>query len=168
MKQPEYCCFCGKELTLKILLDGTREKYCSKCNHVFFDAPSPSVIVAVTNADKILLTRSVGWKHSYWGLIAGHLKSGETAEEAAIREVYEEVGLTISDLKILKTYLKTNEGADSDLLMIAFTAEASDTQITRGKELEKAEWFKLSEPLPLRPNAISTQIITQTIKRVEI
>ena len=155
-------------MTLKTLLDGTREKYCSKCDHVFFDAPSPSVIVAVTNADKILLTRSVEWKHSYWGLIAGHLKAGETAEEAAIREVHEEVGLTISNLKMLKTCIKTNADADSDLLMIAFRAEANDTQIRKGKELEKAAWFKLSEPLPLRPNAISTQIVTQTIHRVEI
>ena len=135
--------------------------YCSKCDHVFFDAPSPSVIVVVTNADKILLTRGVEWKHSYWGLVAGHLKAGETAEEAAIREVHEEVGLAISNLKLLKTFIKTDEGADSDLLMIAFTAEANDTEIRKGKELEKAAWFKLSEPLPLRPNAISTQIITQ-------
>ena len=154
-------------MTLKTLLDGAREKYCLKCDHVFFDAPSPSVIVAVTNADKILLARSVEWTHSYWGLIAGHLKAGETAEEAAIREVHEEVGLAISNLKILKTCIKTNADADS-YLMIAFTAEANDTQIRKGKELEKAAWFKLSEPLPLRPNAISTQIVTQTIHRVEI
>jgi hypothetical protein len=87
MKKPKYCCFCGEMLKLETLRDETKEKYCSKCDHVFFEAPSPTVIVAVTNADRILLTRSVEWKHPFWGLIAGHLNAEETAEEAAVREV---------------------------------------------------------------------------------
>ena len=74
MREPKFCCFCGKKLFFKTLLDGSREKYCIECDQVFFNSPSAAVIVAVINGDRILLTRSVDWKHPYWGLVAGHLK----------------------------------------------------------------------------------------------
>ena len=154
----KYCCFCGKVLGLKILLDRSTERYCSDCDHVFFDAPSPVVIVSVTNMDRVLLTRSVGWTHPYWGLIAGHVKSGESAEETATREVYEEVGLEIFDLKILRTYIVKQR----NLLMISFTAKTKSVRIKKSKELENAVWFKLSEPLPLRPNSIAAHVIQQS------
>lgn len=161
MKNLKYCHFCGKELTLKTLLDGSREKYCPYCDHVFFDTSSPAVIVAVTNTDKILLTRSVGWNHPYWGLIAGHVRSGETAEDAAIREVREEVGLKIFNLKILETYAHKRR----NLLMIGFSAETRDFQILKSIELEEADWYTLHETLPLRPDSIASQVVRQVCRR---
>jgi len=154
----KYCYFCGKELIYKTLLDESVERYCPDCDRVFFDTSSPTVIVAIINANRILLTRSVGWKHPYWGLIAGHIKSGETAEEAAMREVHEEVCLEFFDLKILRTYTVK----DRNLLMIGFTAKTKNVSIKKSKELEKAAWFKLCEPLPLRPNSIAAQVVKQS------
>ena len=151
-----YCCFCGRELILKMLLDGSSEKYCSACDHVFFDVPSPAAIVGVINGDKILLARSVGWTHPYWGLIAGHIKTGESAERATIREVQEETGLEAHDLKILGTYPR-----DPDMLMIGFMAKTDSDKIERSQELEKACWFKLSYQLPLRPNSIASEVVKQ-------
>jgi len=168
MTRLSYCSFCGKELILKTLLDGSREKYCQGCDHIFFDAPSPAVIIAVTNVDKVLLTRSVGWKHPYWGLIAGHVRSGETAEDATIREIREEVGLEISDLKILKTYSFIDRALKTYILTIGFTAEAKDIRIRKCKELEKAAWFRSSQPLPLRPNAIATQVVREIFPRIRL
>ena len=155
----KYCCICGRDLVFKTLLNGSVERYCSECDQVFFDTPTPAVIVAVTNADSILLTRSVEWKHAFWGLVAGYIKSRETAEEAAKREVKEEVGLEIFNLKLLRTYTRKNR----NLLMIGFRAETMNTNIIKSKELEKTMWFKLSESLPLRSNSISTQIINEFI-----
>ena len=80
----KYCCFCGNVLIRKMLLDRSHEKYCQTCDRVFFDSPLPAIIVAVMNNDQIILTRSIEWTHQYWGLIAGHIRSGETAEEAAL------------------------------------------------------------------------------------
>jgi NAD+ diphosphatase len=154
MKRLNYCSSCGRELILKTLLDGSKEKWCPDCGHVFFDEPSPAVIVAVTNSDRILLTGSVGWKYAHWGLVAGHVESGETAEETAMREVHEEVGLNISELEILGTYAIRSRG----LLMIGFRAETKGTNITKSRELKKAEWFRLHEPLPLHPDSVSAQI----------
>lgn len=159
-----YCCFCGGELTFKALLDGSSERYCPECDHVFFDTPSPAVIVAVTNADRVLLARSVGWEHPYWGLIAGHVKSGETAEEAAVREVREEVGLEVFDLRIIRTYADEHH----NLLMIGFTAKTRSTDVNKSGELERAAWFKLCEPLPLRPNSIATKIVAHLFSEVRL
>jgi len=161
MKQLRYCCFCGRELVFKTLLDGSRERYCPGCDHVFFDEPSPAVIVAVTRRDKILLTRSVEWKHPYWSLVAGHVKSGETAEEAAVREVKEETGVQIFNLQILGTYAPEHR----DLLIIGYGAETDDTGIKRSQELEKADWFSLHDPLPLRPDSTAAKIVAKILER---
>jgi len=159
-----YCCFCGEELTSKILLDGSREKYCQKCDRVFFDEPSPAVIVAVTHNDRILLTRSVGWNHPYWGLVAGHIVSGETAEETAIREVREEVGLTVFSLEIVGTFIANAR----NLLMIGFRSQTEGTDIKKSQELQEAAWFKMDEPLPLRPNSIAHQVATKAFAGIRI
>lgn len=150
----QYCCYCGKKLTLKLLYDGSNEKYCQQCDHVFFNSPSPAIIVAVLNRSRILLTRSIEWTHSYWGLIAGHLKSNETAEHAAKREILEEVGITIHNITILRTFIHRE-----NLLMIAFKARTSENKISSSQELAAATWFNLNEPLPLRPKSIASHVV---------
>ena len=159
MKNLNFCCACDQKLESKTLLDGSIEKYCSQCDRVFFDAPSPAAIVAVINGDKILLTRSVGWNHPYWGLVAGYIKSGETAEEAAIREVKEEVGLDVKKLHIIGTFASK----DLDLLMVGYSANSENMDINMSQELEKAEWFYLGNDLPVRPCSIASQVISRII-----
>jgi len=164
MKEQKYCCFCGKELGLKRLHDNTREKYCEKCDYVFFRTPSPCVIVLVTKANKILLARGIRWKHPYWALVSGHIKLGETAEKTAIREVREETGLNVRHLELIGTYIRK----DKDLLMIAFKAETKNTSIKKSPELEKVKWFNLSSPLPLRPRSIAFQVVKQVFPKIKL
>jgi len=151
-------------LASKTLLDGSREKYCQKCDRVFFDEPSPAVIVAVIHNDRILLTRSVGWNHPYWGLVAGHVASGETAEETAVREVREEVGLDVSTLEIVGTYAARAR----NLLMIGFESKTECTDIKKSQELQEAAWFKMDERLPLRPNSIAHQVAVKAFPGIRI
>jgi len=158
----QYCCYCGNKLNLKLLNDGSNEKYCQLCDHVFFNSPSPAIIVAVTNGSKILLTRSIEWTHSYWGLIAGHIKSSETAEHAAKREILEEVGIFIHNVTILRTFIHRK-----NLLMIAFKACTSENKISPSQELAAATWFNLDEPLPLRPTSIASQVVRQLYPDVQ-
>ncbi|MGD8505345.1 MAG: NUDIX domain-containing protein [Candidatus Bathyarchaeota archaeon] len=164
MKEQRYCRFCGKELIPKILLDGSKERYCSACNYVFFSTPSPAVIVMVASKNRILLARGVGWKHPYWGLISGHIKRDETAEQTAIREVQEEVGLEISNLKILKTCV----AGDYGLLMIAFKAKTRGMIIKKSKELEEAKWFDINKPLPLRSTSIAANVVKHVYPRTKL
>lgn len=163
MKVQRYCCFCGKELVLKTLNDGSKEKCCDACDHVFFPTPSPCVIVMVTNASRVLLARGIGWKHPYWALISGHIKSGETAEETAIREVSEEAGLEISNLEFLKTYAAKQR----DLLMIAFKAETENASIKKAQELEAAHWFNLHDPLPMRQVSTAAHVVQHVFPHIK-
>jgi len=162
MKEQKYCTFCGKELTLKTLYDGSKEKYCDNCDHVFFPTPSPCVIVMVTNASRVLLARGIGWKDPYWALISGHIRSGETAEETALREVHEEVGLEVSCLEFLRTYTTK----DHELLMIAFKAETKNAFIKKSQELEDARWFDLDHPLPMRPESTAARVVKHVFPKV--
>jgi len=122
----KYCCFCGTKLTLKPLSDGSEEKYCAQCDHVFFETPYPAVIVAVATNNKVLVNER--------GLIAGYIRQGETAEQAAIRETREEVGLEISNLTFVNTY----SAKKGNLLMIGYKAKAKDAHVKRSSELRKA------------------------------
>lgn len=150
-----YCGFCGRQLALKTLLDDSREMYCRHCDHVFFDSPSAAIIVAVFNGNRVLLTRGVGWTHPFWGLIAGHVRAGERAEDAVDREVREEVGIELSERRIVGTYAHRRR----DLLMIGFTAATRCGTILRSTELEAAGWFDLAGTLPLRPTSIAARLI---------
>jgi len=155
MKERKYCSFCGKELIFKTLFDGSKEKYCDNCDHVFFRTPSPCVIVMVTNANRVLLTRGIGWKHPHWALISGHIRSGENAEETALREIHEEVGVEVTRLEFLRTYATM----DHELLMIAFKAETKNASIKKSQELEDAKWFDLDRPLPMRPESTAAHLV---------
>ena len=162
MKERKYCSFCGKELVFKSLFDGSREKYCDECDYVFFHTPSPAVIVMVTNSNRVLLARGVGWKHPYWGLISGHIKVGDATEQTAVREVREEVGLEVFNLEFLRIYATKYR----DLLMIAFRAETEDTSIKKSQELEDARWFNLGDPLPMRSESTAAHVVKHVFPRI--
>jgi NAD+ diphosphatase len=155
----KYCRFCGEQLGLKNLSDGSTEKYCSNCDYVFFPALTPAVIVLITFDKQILLSRSVGWEHPYWGFIAGHINPGETANEAVLREVKEEVSLEISVPQFITSY---THKTDRDILMLAFGAEAKNQNIILSQELTAAQWFDKDGQLPIRPGSMLEKIINKS------
>lgn len=154
---------CRKELASKTLHDGSKEKYCNSCDQVFFHTPSPCVIVIVTNADNVSLARGIEWKRPYWGLISGHVRWAETAEEAAVQEVREEVGLKVTSLRFLRTYFTERQNP----LMIAFKAETMETSIKKSQELEDARWFKSCDLLPMRPESTAAHVVKHVFPKIE-
>jgi len=117
----------------------------------------------VTDKKKILLARGIEWKYPYWALISGHIKSGETAEKTAIREVREEVGLEVSNLEFLGTHATKVQ----NLLMIAFKVKTKNTSIKKSQELEDAKWFDSSYPLPVRHDSIAAQVIRHVFPKTK-
>ena len=145
----KYCGRCGSETVRR---KEERSVICPVCQLVEYPKISPAVIVAITCNDKILLAKGKNYKGDFYALIAGYVDAGESIEETVVREVKEEVGLDIKNLK----YYKSQPWPFSSSLMLGFTAEADDTQpiVIDEKEIKEAGWFTRGE-LPPHASGIS-------------
>ncbi|MFH1481427.1 MAG: NAD(+) diphosphatase, partial [Pseudomonadota bacterium] len=112
---------------------------------------SPAIIVAVLKNDQILLAHSQRFPGQFYSVLAGFVEPGETLEECVQREVHEEVGITVKNIR----YFGSQPWPFPDSLMIAFTAEYAGGEIRIDKsELTDAGWFS-ADHLPAVPSRIS-------------
>lgn len=119
---------------------------CTACGNLIFPTIAPAVIVAITCGDRILLAQNVRYQH--YALIAGYVEVGESLEHALRREVMEEVGLEIHNIR----YLGDQPWGISGSQMFAFHAQADDTLPIRiqESELKDARWFDRKDVQPLQ------------------
>jgi len=138
--------FCGRCAAALKPDDTERALRCPACGNLLFPVIAPAVIVAITCGDHILLARNVRYQH--YALIAGYVEVGETLEHALRREVKEEVGLEIHDIR----YLGDQPWGISGSHMFAFHAKADDKAPLRiqNSELKDARWFSREEVQPLQ------------------
>lgn len=136
----QYCGHCGGRME-----HGTKERsmVCSKCGQVEYPKISPAVIVAIKNGDKLLMSRYARGTYRNYALIAGFVEIGETFEDCVRREVMEEVGLKVKNIR----YYKSQPWAFSDTEMIGFVADldGDDTIRLEEEELSEAGWFTREE-----------------------
>ena len=125
---------------------------CPSCGNMIFPRISPAVIVAVTNGDRILLSKYAGRAYTRYALLAGYAEIGETIEQTVHREVMEEVGLKVKNLR----YYKSQPwGVDGNVLMGFFCdVDGSDTIHIDETELSMADWYE-RDALPARDDGIS-------------
>lgn len=143
-----YCGACG---TSTILADGERCMRCPVCGLSCYPRLSPSMMVLVKKGDAILLARNGAWPTRFSAL-SGFVEPGESVEQAVHREVMEEVGLRVQELR----YFGSQSWPFPHSLMIAFTAEYLSGDITvDGIEIAEARWFGPGDALPELPTRIS-------------
>jgi len=95
-----YCPTCGRKLKDKMAGDEGKVPFCNQCNHYWFDAFSSCSIILVANQyNEIALLRQIYMSDKFTSFVSGYITPGETAEETAIREVKEELGLNIEKLE---------------------------------------------------------------------
>ncbi len=147
-KNTRYCGVCGG--TMKLHTDIS--KRCEHCGKEVWPQLSPAVIVRITRgADEILLARGRNFRGDFYGLIAGFVETGETLEEAVVREVREETGLSITNLR----YFASQPWPYPCGLMVGFTAEYASGQIhVQREELKNVAWFH-RDHLPKLPEKLS-------------
>jgi NAD+ diphosphatase len=135
--QHRFCGRCGTGMNHK---PDERALGCHACGHVAFPVIAPAVIVAITCRDRILLARGSNFQGGWYSLIAGYVDAGESLEETLRREVKEEVGLDIHNIR----YYGSQPWPLSGSMMIGFTAEADDEQplAVDQTELAEAAWFE--------------------------
>ena len=143
--------FCGKCGTPTQMKSGESAMQCPSCGLLAYPRISPAVMVLVRDGDKLLLARSPHFKPGVFSALAGFVEPGETLEECAAREVREEVGIEITNLR----YFHSQPWPFPNSLMVAFFADYAGGTITPDpKEIEAADWFPLAA-LPLLPEPIS-------------
>jgi len=147
--QNRFCGKCGSETKEK---ENERAILCSNCNTVVYPKISPAIIVAIVCNDKLLLARNANFTQNWYSLVAGYVDIGESLEGCVKREVKEEVGLDVTNIR----YYKSQPWPFSGSMMIGFIAEADDNQSVCPDNIEitEAAWFTRGN-LPDHPPLIS-------------
>lgn len=136
----QFCGCCGSQTEHD---KSQRMMRCPTCGNLMFPKISPAIIVAVTDGERLLLTKYAGRKTAAYALVAGFIEIGETAEECVAREVFEETGLHIKDIRY---YGSQPWGFDGNL-MLGYTAQLDGTHEIEldQNELATAVWLKPEE-----------------------
>lgn len=144
-----FCGRCGEEMA-----PGSTERslVCPRCGNTVYPKICPAVIAAVYDGDRLVLTRYRGRAFSKYALIAGFNEIGESIEDTVRREVREEVGLEVKNLR----FYKSQPWAFTDSLLMGFFAQLDgpDKITVEEDELSEARWFRREE-LPGDHSAIS-------------
>lgn len=141
LKLNQHCGKCGSKMYIK---DSKFERamVCSNCGNTTWPRTSPAIIVAVTKGDKLLLAHNRQFPDRRYSVIAGFVEYGETFEECVKREVYEEVGIKVNNIK----YFGSQPWPFPNSMMIGFTADYLDGEIkVDGNEIAHADWFSKEE-----------------------
>ena len=140
-----HCPRCGERTER---LPGEWGKRCPRCRYEHYPHLHPAVIVLVTDGDRCLLARKAGWAPGRYALVAGFVDNGESFEGTVAREVKEEVGVDVTDIR----YVGSQNWPFPSQIMVGFVATYAGGEITVDpEELEDARWFPRGE-LPSLPS----------------
>ncbi len=138
------CSRCGGQMAR---IPGESGKKCGNCSALHFPHIHPCVIVLVRRGEEVLLVRKAEWADGRYGLVAGFLDQGECLEEAVTRELLEETGIRVQNIR----YVGSQSWPFPSQLMAGFVADYAGGEIVvEEKELEDARWFAVTD-LPTLP-----------------
>jgi NAD+ diphosphatase len=143
--------YCGRCATPTEPVPGERAKRCPECGLLAYPRISPAVIVRVTRGDEILLARGRRFAEPIYSVLAGFVEPGESLEETVVREIREEVGIEVADVR----YWGSQSWPFPHSLMVGFTAAwAGGGLRVNEEELVDAGWFT-RDALPQLPMTFS-------------
>ena len=143
-----------------------RMLFCPECRNMEFPKICPAVIIGVTDGNRILMSKYAGRAYKKYALLAGFTEIGETVEETVAREVMEEVGLKVKNIR----YYKSQPWSFSDTLLMGFYCDLDgEDKITLDREeLALAEWFEREEiPDQMSGESLTNEMI-QHFKHGEV
>jgi NAD+ diphosphatase len=134
-----FCANCGARSSMK---EGGWKRECPSCKAEHFPRTDPVVIMLVSSGDKALLGRQKQFMPGMYSCLAGFVEAAETIEDAVQREIFEESGIRVTDVK----YYMTQPWPYPSSLMIGCSARATNEDIVVDRtELEDARWFDRAE-----------------------
>lgn len=140
--------YCGRCGSLMKQDEKERMLYCGECHNMEYPKICPATIVGVTDGSRILLSKYAGRSYKGYALLAGFVEIGETVEDTVRREVMEEVGLKVKNIR----FYKSQPWSFSDTILMGFYCDLNgDGAITLDEEeLSMAQWFERDE-IPVLP-----------------
>ncbi len=151
-----FCPDCGQRLTARALGDEGLVPWCDACSRPWFDSFSTCIIAAVMNADGEILLQREARRPEREVLVAGYIKPGESAEDAARREIAEETGLTAASLRYMGSYPHMN----GNMLMLGFAAIAEGEAHPDSSEVMSSRWCTLDEAVAaLREGSVAQKLV---------
>ena len=159
----QFCGRCGANTANKA---NERAKECPQCGLLSYPRISPAIIVLVQRDDKLLLARSHRHPQGLFSVLAGFVEPGETLEAAVAREIKEEVGIEVKDIR----YFGSQPWPFPNSLMIAFTCRyAAGEIVLEEEEMAEAGWFTADEMPPVPPKiSIARQLIDWFVDRQSV
>jgi NAD+ diphosphatase len=144
--------FCGRCGTPTQIKNHERARECPSCGQVHYPRIAPAIMALVRRGREFLLARSPHFAPGMYSALAGFVEPGETLEQTLVREVREEVGLEVANMR----YFASQPWPFPHSLMIAFNADYAGGEITPAPgEIEAAEWFTADRLPPALPSKIS-------------
>lgn len=136
---------CGAPLQVGMIEDKER-KYCPSCDFVDYRNPLP-VAVAVAARDKrfLLIKRGIPPRKGAWGSPSGFIEVGETPEEACLRELKEEAGVSGEIVKLIRVARREDPEIYGDMLVVVYLVKVGDGEPVPGVEAEEAKFFDIGE-----------------------
>ena len=154
-----YCGRCGRGTSY---MKNERARVCDECGLINYPRISPAVIVAIVRDGKILLAQGKRFRLPFYSVLAGFVEPAENLEECIVREIREEVGIEIENIR----FFSSQPWPFPDSLMIAFFADYKSGEITIDPaELIDADWFS-PDNLPEIPPAgsVARKMIDEFIR----
>jgi NAD+ diphosphatase len=156
----QFCGKCGRPTE-----DGQdeRAKVCRQCHLNNYPRVSPAVIVAVIRKNQILLGNNTRFKSGYYSVLAGFVEPGENLEECVAREIKEEVGISVKNIR----YFASQPWPFPNSLMVAFLADYAGGEINiDNTEIKAAGWFTADNLPSIPPRiTIARQLIDWFVNR---
>jgi len=150
------CSRCGGVLAA---LPGEWGRQCSGCGYSHFPHIHPCIIVIVQRPGEVLLTRKASWSPGRYSLVAGFVDVGECLEETVVREVREETGVEVDNIR----YVGSQSWPFPSQLMVGYRADyVSGDVVVEEKELEDARWFPVDALPDLPPKRSIARYLLDT------
>ena len=156
----QFCGRCGAAMNEHAV---DRAKHCPDCGLISYPRLSPSIIVLIEKGSQMLLARNANWPTNMYSTLAGFVEPGESIEQTVHREIMEEVGLRVTNLR----YAGSQSWPFPNSLMLGFHCEYAGGEIVcQEEEIADAQWFD-ADNLPNMPpkTAISRWLIDEFLAR---
>ena len=128
------------------MIEGKERKYCPSCDFIDYRNPLPvAVAVAVRDKRFLLIKRGIPPKKGVWGSPSGFVEIGETPEEACLRELKEEAGVSGEIVRLIRVARREDPEVYGDMLVVVYLVKVGDGEPVPGVEAEDAKFFDTVE-----------------------